>query len=152
AARGLLNTTTALGIIPAGTGNDFAAAAGIPADPVAAARILLTCSATPVDVGAVDGVPFCCIAGVGMDTPALTYIERSRIRRGPLLYRLAAIRTLVRHVADEFTIRTEDATMRDRILFAAFCNTPTYAGGNPIAPRADIFDGRLDYTVFLERP
>src|SRR5204863_6259878 len=117
------NTATVLGVIPSGTGNDFAAAAGIPTDPVAATRTLLTCEATPVDLGAVDGIPFCCVAGVGMDTPALKYINRSRIRSRQLLYHLAAVRTLLRYVPSELSIKLNDATIQDRVLLAAFSNT-----------------------------
>jgi YegS/Rv2252/BmrU family lipid kinase len=152
AVRGLANTATALGIIPSGTGNDFAAAAGIPTHPVAAARMLLDCSATPVDLGAVDDIPFCCVAGVGMDTPALQYINSSRIKSRQLLYHLAAVRTLIRYAPRELSIEVNDETIRDRVLFAAFSNTPTYAGGSPVAPQASIFDAKLDYCVFLGRP
>ena len=152
AVRGLANTSTALGIIPSGTGNDFAAAARIPTDPVTAARMLLACSATPVDLGAVGRIPFCCVAGVGMDTPALKYVNSSRIRSRRLLYHLAAIRTLLGYVPPELSIKINDATIQGRIVLAAFSNTPTYAGGNPVAPKASIFDAQLDYCVFLDRP
>ena len=152
AVRGLVNARTALGIIPSGTGNDFAAAARIPTDAVAAARVLLAREAVPVDVGAVNGVPFCCVAGLGLDTPALEFIERSRIRPKRLAYQVAAIRALLACSAIEIGIRTAGATVRQRILFAAFCNTPTYAGGNPVAPDAGIFDGQLDYCVFRDQP
>ena len=152
AVRGLANTSTALGIIPSGTGNDFAAAAGIPIDPVAAARVLTACSATSVDLGAVGDIPFCCVAGVGMDTPALQYINRSRIRSRKLLYKLAAIRALLNYVPCELGIEVNDEIIRDRVVFAAFSNTPTYAGGVPVAPDASMFDAKLDYCVFLDQP
>ena len=152
AVRGLANTPTALGIIPSGTGNDFAGAAGIPVDPVAAARMLSTCSALPVDLGAVGDVPFCCVAGIGMDTPALQYINRSRIRSRKLLYKIAAIRTLLHYVPCELGIEVNGEVIQDRVVFAAFSNTPTYAGGVPVVPRASIFDGKLDYCVFLDQP
>ena len=152
AVRGLANTSTALGIIPSGTVNDFAAAARIPTDPVAAARTLLACSATPVDLGAVGGIPFCCVAGVGMDTPALKYVNSSRIRSRKLLYHLAAILTLLGYVPRELSIKINDATIQERVVLAVFSNTPTYAGGSPIAPKASIFDAQLDYCVFLDQP
>src|SRR4030095_14808272 len=150
AVRGLAHTSTALAIIPSGTGNDFAAAARIPAQPVAAARMLLACEARAVDLGAVNGIPFCCVAGVGLDTPALQYINRSRIRSRQLLYYLAAIRTLLSYASYELRIEANDATIRDRVLLAVVGNTPTYAGGNPVTPRARISDALLDYCVFAD--
>ena len=152
AVRGLVHTQTALGIIPSGTGNDFAAAAGIATDAVAAARMSIARDAVPVDVGAVNGVPFCCVAGIGLDTPALEYIERSSIRPRRLAYRVAAIRALFAYPGVDIRIQAAGATVRERVLFAAFCNTPTYAGGNPLAPGAGIFDGQLDHCVFRDQP
>jgi diacylglycerol kinase (ATP) len=152
AVRGLANTSTALAIIPSGTGNDFAAAARIPADPVAAARTMLTCEARPVDLGAVNGIPFCCVAGVGLDTPALQFINRSRIGGRQLLYYVAAIRTLLSYASCELRIEANDATIRDRVLLAVVGNTPTYAGGNPVTPNARICDALLDYCVFADQP
>jgi diacylglycerol kinase family enzyme len=90
--------------------------------------MLLACSATPVDLGAVGGVPFCCVAGVGMDTPALKYVNSSRIRSRKLLYHLAAIRTLLCYESSRAQHQVNDATIQERVVLAVFSNTPTYCG------------------------
>jgi diacylglycerol kinase (ATP) len=150
AVRGLLHSDTALGILPVGTGNDFAAAAGIPSDMEGAVRVLLEGRVKSADLGAIGDVPWCCTAGVGMDTPALEYINASRMRRGKLLYQIAALRTLLGHQADAMAIAVNGHVIRERVVFAAVCNAPTYAGGNRIAPAASVFDGNLDYVVFAD--
>ena len=88
----------------------------------------------------------------GMDTPALKYVNSSRIRSRKLLYHLAAIRTLLGYVPRELSIKINDATIQERVVLAVFSNTPTYAGGSPVAPKASIFDAQLDYCVFLDQP
>ncbi len=152
ALRGLTHSTTALGILPVGTGNDFAAAAGMPLKTVAAASALVSGAIVCADLAAAGDIPYCCVAGIGMDTPALTYINRSRLRRGKLLYQLAAVKTLLTYEACALHIEVNGAAIQEHVLFASFCNTPTYAGGNRIAPLASIFDAQLDYCVFLDRP
>ena len=152
AIRGLAHSRTALGILPLGTGNDFAAAAGIPLDLEAAARVLIAGHTEVADLGTAGGIPFCCIAGVGMDTPALDFIEGSRIRPRKLLYQVAAVRTLLSYEAPRVRITAAGAAIEERVVFAAVANTPTYAGGNSIAPSASIFDGQLGYCVFGDQP
>jgi len=152
AVRALVDSNTALGILPLGTGNDFAAAAGMPMNVLAAARLLCESGVAKADLGAVNGIPFCCVAGIGMDTPALEYINRSRLPRGPMLYQLAAIGTLASYVPGEMSVLIDGEIIRSRFHFAAFCNTPTYAGGNPVVPRATIFDANLDYCLFSQSP
>lgn len=65
--RGLLAAegTATLGIVPAGTGNDSAKCLGVPLDPVAAARVLLSGVAQPLDLGEINGHPFMGIAVLG---------------------------------------------------------------------------------------
>jgi diacylglycerol kinase (ATP) len=152
AARGLAGSATALGIVPIGTGNDFAMAAGIPADALAAARMLTRAAPRAADLGAVGSIPFCCVAGIGMDAVALRRINRSRLRRGPLLYKAIALRTLTSYVATPLSIDAGGERFDDHMVFAAVSNTPSYAGGNRIAPAASIFDGQLDWCTFADRP
>jgi diacylglycerol kinase (ATP) len=152
AVRGLAGSGTALGILPTGTGNDFAMAAGIPLDAVAAARALVAGEAVPADLGMANGIPFCCVAGIGMDATALDYINQSRWRRGKFLYQYAALRTLLTYPAPLLSLEMDGVESQGRVLLAVFANTPTYAGGNPVSPGSSPFDGRLDYCVFWDAP
>lgn len=143
---------TALGILPVGTGNDFAQAAGIPSTVDAAARVLIDGRIVQVDLGCVGEQPFCCVAGIGLDTPALRLINASRMRRGQLLYQYAALKTLLSYRAGEMRIDVEGCVEEGAFIFAAISNTPTYAGGYRISPHANIADGRLNYCLFREQP
>src|SRR5262249_29855792 len=61
----LMNTGSALGIIPSGRGNDFARVLGIPTTPSQAARLILEGKERLVDVAEVNGLPYVGIASVG---------------------------------------------------------------------------------------
>jgi diacylglycerol kinase (ATP) len=152
ALRAFVGRETALGILPVGTGNDFASAVGMPLNIVEAARALVRGHVRSVDLGEVGGIPFCCVVGIGMDTPALKMINASRFKRGKLLYQYAAVRTLLSYQPTALRISTVGLDAEDKFLFAAVCNTPTYAGGHRIAPSATLADGKLNYCLFADRP
>jgi diacylglycerol kinase (ATP) len=91
------------------------------------------------------------VAGIGMDTPALELIHRLPFAKNAFVYQAAAVKTLMTYRGCELDVEMNGHTVSSRMMFAAFSNTPTYAGGNPVAPSGSVFDGRLDYTLFLDR-
>ena len=148
AVNGLVGGQTALGVLPAGSGNDLLRALGFPLDLEAAIRLLERGRPRQIDVGLAHGRAFCCVLGVGLDTPALEIVHRSRFRRGRGLYPYAALRTLLTYRPPRMRIRYgDDGAFEGEVTFAAVSNTPTYAGGMKIAPRASVADGRLDLCV-----
>jgi diacylglycerol kinase (ATP) len=149
AAAALAGTPTALGILPAGTGNDIAASAGLPRELGRAIDALALGHQRAIDVGQVEGRIFCCVLGVGMDTQALRRINSARlIRRGRLLYTAATIEAILRYRPQRVRVLAGDLRWSGEMMFAAVTNTPTYAGGFRLAPQARIGDGRLDLCVF----
>jgi diacylglycerol kinase (ATP) len=87
------------GIVPAGRGNDLAGVLGIPGDPAAAARVLVTGRVRPVDLIGVSapGRAECVVAGsvyVGVPAVAGEIANATRWLRGPAVYPVAALRAL----------------------------------------------------------
>jgi diacylglycerol kinase (ATP) len=156
AARAAAGTETALGVLPVGTGNDVGLRVGGPAEVAAGAALLAARHVRAIDVGEVNGRTYVCVLGVGLDTPALERINAARfLRRGKLLYSLAALRTLLTYEAPEVEIAWGDADAerwRGRVAFVAIANTRSYAGGMKIAPLASIEDGALDLCVIPRLP
>lgn len=146
-AKGLLGSETGLGILPVGSGNDMAAGIGLPRDTRAAARMLMENHLHTVDVGEVADRIFCCVLGVGLDTRALEITRDSKMRRGRLLYALAAVRALWQYRPQYLAVTSGETRFQGRILFAAISNTRTYGGGLPISPLARMSDGMLDLCV-----
>jgi diacylglycerol kinase (ATP) len=142
-----------VGLIPLGTGNDFARGTGIPVDdPAAAARIARDGSPRPMDliVSDRDGVVVNAVhvgAGAEAARRALSLKRRLRIAAFPIGAVLAGFTAKgwrLRVQADGRVI----ARGRRRVLMAGLSNAPTIAGGTGLlGPEADPADGLADVTV-----
>jgi diacylglycerol kinase (ATP) len=154
AIRGLAGSETALGIIPFGSGNDFARALNVPLEPEAALRHALDSPIRRIDLGRVDGEPFACVASLGFDAEAAGVAHRTRLVRGRWLYPYAVARTLLAFRAPRLRIETEEGGFEGEAMLAAAANTPCYGGGMQIAPDARLDDGLLDLVVVerISRP
>jgi diacylglycerol kinase (ATP) len=146
--NGLFGSEIPLGLIPLGTGNDFAAALGIPADPRAAAAILLQGRARQVDVARVGSTVYGCVAGVGFDSVVTRFAnERVRRVRGRLAYTWAILRCLTRYRTEPLELRSDVRDFSGAVVFAVVGNHSTYGGGVKIAPLARMDDGLLDVCI-----
>lgn len=148
AIRSLAGSGTVLGIVPAGSGNDFATTLELPRDPVAAVDRALTAAPRRVDLGQLGDRPFACVAGVGIDGDVLDTIERWR-RRPPrrLLYPLALLRSLPGYRPPRVRLEHDGGAWEGRAALVAIANTALYGGGMRVAPEARPDDGRLDVVV-----
>ena len=145
-----------LGIVPGGGGNDFADALGLPKDPVAAARVILTGSARCVDLARArtgDGRERIYVGGggLGIDAEAARHASGSfRGLPGRSRYIASALRALAAHgrleVRAEFP-GSELQPIEANAMVAAVLNTPTYGAGIRLAPDAQIDDGWLDFAI-----
>jgi diacylglycerol kinase (ATP) len=141
-----------LGILPAGGGNDFAAALGLPKDPVGAAELILSGSARDVDLlraRTADGRErlFVGGGGVGLDADSARYSAGAYAKLpGRLRYIAAALRALREfkplRVRAEFPGSGLPA-QQSQVLLAGVLNTPSYGAGLRLAPQARIDDGLL---------
>ncbi len=145
-----------LGILPTGGGNDFAAALGLPKDPIAAARAILAGTARRVDLVRARTADarerlYCGGGGTGLDAIAVRYAaEVYGSMRGRSRYLLSALRALLNYSA--ITIRAEFPgspiePVERRVLVAAALNSPSYGAGLTLAPAARIDDGLLDVVL-----
>jgi diacylglycerol kinase (ATP) len=141
-------------IIPAGRGNDLARVLGIPADPAAAAAVLLDGQPRKVDlIGAsIPGQPEIMVAGsvyAGLPSVAGQIANTSRGLPGPVLYPVAALRALARWTP--VTIRADIGPgpgariVHDFLGYAVVVANAAYFGaGMQVAPGATVDDGVLD--------
>jgi YegS/Rv2252/BmrU family lipid kinase len=141
---GALRGSTPLGVVPAGRGNDFARALGIPEDVEGATRVLLEGVRKALDLGEANGQPFACIASLGYDSVANRLANEAKLLRGNLVYTYAGIRALVSWHPARFTLRLDDREYRFEGYTVAAANTGYYGGGMNMAPGADPSDGLLD--------
>jgi len=148
AVAGVAETPTALAIVPLGTGNDVAAAVGVPGNTEAALAVLAGGHVRTIDLGRVADRVFVCVLGVGLDTPAIKLIERVRVvPRSRLLYTYAALHSIVTYRPPTIRISHAGGSDERPVAFAAVTNTDCYAGGMRICPAARVDDGQLDLCV-----
>lgn len=144
----------ALGVIPVGSGNDYAASLGVPASIGRAIDCVLAGRTAVVDVGRVNGRYFVETLSFGLDAAiALDTVER-RVRTGRTgtrLYLESAVDQLFRHLSIyDFTARLTggDAAAARTVSAAAYLLAvqigPTYGGRFRICPGAELDDGLLD--------
>ena len=145
-AAGLLGSGAALGIIPAGTGNDLIKTLGIPKDPEAAYEYMLSHDPRPMDIGTVNGRPFLNVFGTGFDVSVLDHTEKFKKRfRGLLPYLLGLIGAIFGNKPVRVAIGKEGSAPEEReILICSVANGRFIGGGIPICPVADPGDGKLD--------
>ena len=148
AIRGIDGSDATLGIIPGGTGNDFALALGLPTDPREAIERGLTARPVAVDLGRVDSIPFAGIAGIGIVADVLTYLDDfSRRYRGNWVYPWAVLRTVATYRAVEVVIESEKDRFSGPTMIALAANAPRFGGGMRAAPEASMHDGLLDVVI-----
>jgi diacylglycerol kinase (ATP) len=155
-ANGLLGTEATLGIVPAGSGNDFASALGYARRrAVEACSVLARGRIRTVDVGRIEGGPaFLCVAGGGFDSEVNRVANEIRWARGTLVYVVAVLATLRRFRPVRFRVELDGAASEFEGMFVAVGNGPSYGGGMRIAPDAELDDGLFDVCLVgaMSRP
>ena len=157
-ANAAFGSDVILGVLPAGGGNDFANALGLPKDPVSAAEAVLQGQPRWVDLvraRTADGRQrlYAGGGGVGLDAEAARYTSGA-FRRipGRLRYIASALRALSEHqllnVQIEFP-ETQFSPVEASALLTGVLNTPTYGAGLRLAPGAVVDDGLL-HVVLIE--
>ena len=144
---------TALGVVPIGTGNDFAFSSGVPLDVEDACQVIARGESKLLDLGWVqaDGEePRYFGNGVGIGFDAIVNIESRKVQhlRGFLLYFVALLRTLaVYYAAPRTWLRVDDAEMEGPLILISIMNGHRIGGGFYTTPDSQMDDGLLDLCV-----
>lgn len=142
---------TVLGLIPLGTGNDFARGSDIPLDPEEAARLVLHGQVRPVDL-IVDCVGEVVVNNVhiGVGAQASRKAKKWKGRLGRIGYPVGALLAAVNPPFVRLRIEVDGEEVTDfahPVLMVAIGNGPKVGGGADITPEADPEDGRMDVMI-----
>jgi diacylglycerol kinase (ATP) len=137
-----------VGIIPAGTTNDFARALAIPREVKKAVEIILQHNEQALDIGKVNGQYFINIAGGG-DLTELTYDVPTKMKSaiGQLTYYLKGIEMLPSLRPVSVTIEYDDNVYNGEIMLFLVANTNSVGGFEKLAPDALVDDGYFDLLI-----
>ena len=135
------------GIIPLGTGNDFAAALAIPLEVEEALPVLLRGKTLAVDLGRVNGRLFLNTSGGGFIAEvSIAVTSHLKTIAGRLAYLVGGAHALLEYDPVRATVVADPGDVRLGVGLHAFavCNSRLIGGGRLIAPSAIIDDGLLD--------
>jgi diacylglycerol kinase (ATP) len=140
-----------VGLVPLGTGNDFARGAGIPLDPAEAARVVVAGDVRPVDliVGCLGEVVVNNVH-IGLGAQATASAGSLKRALGRLGYVLGAARAAVRPPFVRVRVEVDGHVVADfahPILMVAIGNGSRIGGGARVTPEADPTDGKMDVMV-----
>lgn len=145
-ATALCGTNTALGIIPAGSGNGLARHLGIPVDLHSALDIICSQNIVASDYGSVNDTPFFCTFGMGFDA-AVSHRFARQSRRGLLSYVRSALSEYIQYKPQTYTLSANGKLLTEKAFLVAVCNASQWGNNAYIAPEASITDGLLDIIV-----
>lgn len=144
----ILSGRCSIGLIPVGTGNDFAKTVNIPIDWKDACKILKDNYSSCVDIGLVNGRYFINIAGIGFDAEVANEINTSfKHFTGLTGYLMAIFKKLLFFKTTKVNINIDGRSLQKEIILLAIGNATCYGGGLFITPEAEINDGLLDLCI-----
>lgn len=142
----LRHTGVPFGIIPMGSGNGLALAAGIPRDPVKALEVIFSGHASPVDAFFINGHFSCMLSGIGFDAKVAHEFARSP-KRGLWTYVKVSARNFFAARPYPFQIISPGHDVHTEAFFVSIANSNQFGNQFTIAPKARLNDGLIDVVI-----
>lgn len=142
----LLNTKINIGILPLGSGNGLATAAGIPKSLDKAFEIIFDKNASCVDAFLVNNRLSCQITGLGFDAQ-VAYDFSLQKKRGLNTYIKQFFKNFFSAKTWHFEIEIEDRFFKEEAFCVCIANSNQFGNNFKIAPKASLSDGLLDIVI-----
>ena len=142
----LRDTNIQFGIIPVGSGNGLALAAGIPKKPIDAIQLILKGEAKPIDAFLINNQFSCMLSGVGFDAQ-VAHDFASKAARGLITYTHQSLINYFKAHPYQFEIILENFSFFTDAYFISIANSNQFGNNVTIAPKASLNDGLLDIVV-----
>lgn len=150
-AQELTHTSTALGIIPIGSGNGLARHLGIPMNPVKAVELLNHSEPIQMDYGLVNGKPFFCTCGTGFDAYVSMEFAKGQ-KRGIMSYLEKIITGYFSYKPQNYHLVGNNIDLTAKAFVLTFANASQWGNNAYIAPQASVQDGKLDISIMSNFP
>ena len=145
-ASALRHLPVRFGLVPMGSGNGLALAAGIPKDPAKAMEVIFKGDHAPVDAFLVNGIFSCMLTGIGFDAQVAHDFARQR-SRGLITYVKVTAMNFFTAGHYPFRLRIGDDRIRQEAFFVSIANSNQFGNQFTIAPKANLNDGLVDVIV-----
>lgn len=145
-ARSLVNTPTALGIIPYGSGNGLARHLFIPMQPQEAINVINECVVRPLDYGTINQYPFFCTCGMGFDAMISQKFAEAG-KRGLATYVENVLREGLKYKPETYEIQDDQGVTFEKAFLISVANASQYGNNAYIAPQASMSDGLIDVII-----
>lgn len=142
-----------LGVVPLGSGNDFAHILGMHEKPDRALKQIMEAKPRKIDLGVVEDEHgrkeyWDNSINIGFGGSVNIYSHSMPVLRGFLMYFAAVVLTIVRHYdVLEMNLKTDQDEWQQDVMMFAICNGPREGGGFLTAPDAVVDDGLLNFTA-----
>jgi diacylglycerol kinase (ATP) len=154
-ANGLIDSNIPLGVIPAGSGNDFARALDIPMDYKKALERILMGKQRKIDIGRIGKDYYVSVAGIGFDGKVAEVNNASKYKQwlnffklGGLSYGFSFLHVLLKYRPVNIEIKVDGKNfIFFNVWLIAIANIPNYGGGIRICPDACCKDGLFDICI-----
>jgi diacylglycerol kinase (ATP) len=147
----LIGSSSALGIIPTGSGNGLARHLKIPFNFTKAINIINKGTVRKIDTATVNDKVFLSVAGIGYDA----YVARKFAKagkRGFITYFLTVSREYPMYRPRKYEIEIDGTMITRRALMITFANSSQFGNNTSIDPRARIDDGLIDVCIVRRIP
>jgi len=142
----LMNENVNFGVIPCGSGNGLATAAGISKQPLKALDIIFTNKSTLVDGFYINDHFSCMLTGIGFDAKVAHEFARQP-KRGLKTYAILVSKNFFSAKPYFFTVETNGLRFSTEAFFISIANSNQFGNNFTIAPKALLSDGLLDIVI-----
>ncbi|PPR77847.1 MAG: Diacylglycerol kinase [Alphaproteobacteria bacterium MarineAlpha2_Bin1] len=134
---------TKFGIIPTGTGNDFATSLGL-YNIHNIVSALVNNKIELIDLWKLNNEVFCSVANIGFSAKANEWANKRKFLRGSLLYFTSVISTIFNYKPLRLKVEVDEKIFEKKTWLIACANTSFFGGGMNIAPFVSPSDGFID--------
>ncbi|MBR2648530.1 MAG: diacylglycerol kinase family lipid kinase [Sediminibacterium sp.] len=146
ATQELRSTGVQFGILPVGSGNGLARAAGIPVKLKSALALIFSGTAKPIDAFMLNNQYACMLSGIGFDAQ-VAHGFANKATRGLLTYTQQSIINYFKAHPYQFEIEIDAFNFFTEAFFISIANSNQFGNNFTIAPEASLSDGLLDIVI-----
>lgn len=147
----IVGSSTALGVVPFGSGNGLARFLGIPMNTAESIKTLSAYKVETIDSGQMNGLPFFNMAGMGFDAHIAEVFSHGK-KRGFLTYIKSSMQEIVAYKSQQYQIEIDGNVYEREAFIISIANSSQWGNDVHISPKASVKDGLLDVCIIRKFP